>query len=181
MRVFPVPDKKGKVINKRIIADMFSTMEDLMREGIRPSDMMILVRWNKEAMDVARYFQENILTDKVGYPKLNTTRLVSRDSFVLKQSKSVLAIINALRYIENQDAVAGHFVKLATEQADVCAKLDSIDKSLPLYEMVQAPGGTAALQPNNGRHCVYQLPAGQCAGIYIGKRLEPTSIFAILG
>lgn len=137
MRVFPVPDKKGKVINKRIIADMFSTMEDLMREGIRPSDMMILVRWNKEAMDVARYFQENILTDKAGYPKLNTTRLVSRDSFVLKQSKSVLAIINALRYIENQDAVAGHFVKLATAQADVCAKLDSIDKSLPLYEMVQ--------------------------------------------
>ncbi len=141
MRVFPTPYKKEKAIYKRIMADMFRTMEELIRKGIRPSDMLILVRKNKEAMRVARYFQENILTDKAGYPKLNETRLVSRDSFVLKQSKSVLVIINALRYIENKDAVAGHFVKLATGQEDVCAKLNAIDKSLPLYEMAQTVVG----------------------------------------
>ena len=141
MRVFPTPYQKEKAIYKCIMADMFCTMEELIGKGIRPADMLILVRKNKEAMRVARYFQENILTDKVGYPNLNKTRLVSRDSFVLKQSKSVLTIINALRYIENKDAVAGHFVKLATGQADVCDKLNAIDKSLPLYEMAQTVVG----------------------------------------
>ena len=141
MRVFPTPYKKEKAIYKCIMADMFRTMEELISKGIRPADMLILVRKNKEAMRVARYFQENILTDKDGYPNLNKTRLVSRDSFVLKQSKSVLTIINALRYIENKDAVAGHFVKLATAQADVCDKLNAIDKSLPLYEMAQTVVG----------------------------------------
>ena len=141
MRVFPTPYQKEKAIYKCIMADMFCTMEELIGKGIRPADMLILVRKNKEAMRVARYFQENILTDKVGYPNLNKTRLVSRDSFVLKQSKSVLTIINALRYIENKDAVAGHFVKLATGQADVCDKLNAIDKSLPLYKMAQTVVG----------------------------------------
>lgn len=141
MRVFPTPYKKEKAIYKCIMADMFRTMEELISKGIRPADMLILVRKNKEAMRVARYFQENILTDKDGYPNLNKTRLVSRDSFVLKQSKSVLTIINALRYIENKDAVAGHFVKLATGQEDVCTQLNAIDKSLPLYEMAQTVVG----------------------------------------
>ncbi len=141
MRVFPMPRQKGKVIAQRIIADMFSTMEELISKGIRPSDIMILIRKNKEAMAVARYFQDNILNYADDYPNLNKTRLVSRDSFVLKQSKSVLSVINALRYIESKDPVAGRFVELATAQTGVCSRLNAIDKSLPLYEMVQTVVG----------------------------------------
>ncbi len=137
LRVYPVPTKKEKIIKKLIIADMFRTMEELIRTGIRPADIMILVRRNNEAMDIARYFQENILTDEATYPQLNTTRLISRDSFVLKQSQSVCAIINALRYIDSQSLVAGHYIKLVSKEPNICTKLDEIDKSLPLYEMVQ--------------------------------------------
>ncbi len=137
LRVYPVPTKKEKIIKKLIIADMFRTMEKLIGNGIRPADIMILVRNNNEAMDIARYFQENILTDKATYPQLNTTRLISRDSFVLKQSQSVCAIINALRYIDSQSLVAGHYIKMVSKEPNICTKLDEIDKSLPLYEMVQ--------------------------------------------
>ncbi len=137
LRVYPVPTKKEKIIKKLIIADMFRTMEELLVKGIRPADIMILIRKNKEAMDIARYFQENILTDEATYPQLNTTRLISRDSFVLKQSQSVCAIINALRYIDSQSLVAGHYIKLVSKEPNICTKLDEIDKSLPLYEMVQ--------------------------------------------
>ncbi len=130
LSVCPGADKDTK---KAILANMFNTMEEIMGEGIVPSDIMILVRKNDEAMDVARYFQEH----KGDYQLLNKTRLVSRDSFVLKQSKSVLTIINALCYIESKDPVAGNFVERATEQEDICKALNPIDRSLPLYEMVQ--------------------------------------------
>ena len=130
LSVCPGADKDTK---KAILANMFNTMEEIMGKGIVPSDIMILVRKNDEAMDVARYFQEH----KGDYQLLNKTRLVSRDSFVLKQSKSVLAIINALCYIESKDPVAGNFVERATEQEDICKALKPIDSSLPLYEMVQ--------------------------------------------
>lgn len=130
LSVCPGADKDTK---KAILANMFNTMEEIMGKGIVPSDIMILVRKNDEAMDVARYFQEH----KGDYQLLNKTRLVSRDSFVLKQSKSVLSIINALRYIASKDPVAGNFVERATEQENICKALKPIDSSLPLYEMVQ--------------------------------------------
>ena len=120
---------RGDRVQRDILADMFATIEQLLREGERPSDIMILVRTNKQAEKVVQYYHS--------LPWHGDVRLVSNDSFRLEQSQSVLLIVNGLRAVD--DPVAKRFVELNARQADGdrFAQLQATCM-LPLYEQVQA-------------------------------------------
>lgn len=146
MRIFPTHNRtqKPKTLSEQelnktrvqndVLRDMFDTMEDLLKQGEHPSDMMILVRINKEAQSVIKFFDT---LSKEKYPFLCGTRIVSGDSFRLDQSPSVRLAIKALAYIESGDEVAAKYIELATGNRDKLALLDAINRQSSLYETLQ--------------------------------------------
>lgn len=123
-----------KRVQQDILDSIFLTIEDLLAQGERPSDIMILVRRNREARQVVQAFYS---LDRETLPRLVTTQLVSADSFKLNQSASVMVVVNALRYIDTGDTVAREYITLALGRNDWQSALDALDRQLPLYEMCQ--------------------------------------------
>lgn len=145
LRVYP---KKGQAkkdqalasvnVREKIIQDMFATIDELVGRGEPLSNIMILVRSNREARKVVDYFQ-TIAGQAEQYPHLQGARLVSNDSFHLDQSPSVVLAVKALEYIETGDAVALEYIRLVKKQEreDIEETLGRLDRQLPLYEMLQ--------------------------------------------
>lgn len=124
----------SKRVQQDILDSIFLTIEDLLAQGERPSDIMILVRRNREARQVVQAFYS---LDRETLPRLAATQLVSADSFKLNQSASVMVVVNALRYIDTGDTVAREYITLALGRNDWQSALDALDRQLPLYEMCQ--------------------------------------------
>ncbi len=124
----------AKRVQQDILDSIFQTIEDLLAQGERPSDIMILVRRNREARQVVQAFYS---LDHELLPHLAATQLVSADSFKLNQSASVMVVVNALRYIDTGDTVAREYITLALGRSDWQPALDALDRQLPLYEMCQ--------------------------------------------
>ena len=114
---------------------MFATIESLLQQREKPSDILILVRTNAEALDIVKYFTH--LKDTQPESALSKVSMVSSDSFQLDRSSSVLLAISALRYIDTGDQVSGKYIELLTRDTNATERLQQIDRQLPLYEMLQ--------------------------------------------
>lgn len=125
----------GQRVQNDILADMFITIEGLLQQGERASDILILVRTNAEALDIVKYFTQ--LKDTQPDLALSRVSMVSSDSFQLDRSTSVLLAISALRYIDTGDPVSGKYIELLTKDSTSTNLLQQIDRQLPLYEMLQ--------------------------------------------
>ena len=117
-----------------MIADMFDTMEELLQQGAQPSDFMVLVRYNSEAIVIVEQFAQ---LDKEQYPLLTATRFVSSDSFLLETSQVVKTVIAALRFIGIGDEVAAQYVTLTTQRPEMVDRIRrTMHPKTPLYEAV---------------------------------------------
>ena len=117
-----------------MITDMFDTMEQLLGQGAQPSDFMVLVRYNSEAIGIVEQFAQ---LDKEQYPLLTSTRFVSSDSFLLDTSQTVKTIIAALRFIGLGDEVAAQYVTLTTGRPEMVEAIRrTMHPKTPLYEAV---------------------------------------------
>ena len=117
-----------KNVKEQAVEHMFNTIDDLINDGMQPADILILVRKNKEAMLIADKFAQIKLTQ----PNI---RLINSDSFRLDSSPSVLAVINALKYIHHRDDIAKEYLLMQGYSLDL---INNLRKDLPLNELAEA-------------------------------------------
>ena len=123
-----------KGTKEELAQDMFDRMEELLAQGVRPSDMMVLVREKKEAALICDLKQE---ADASVYPRLSQAHIVSADSFTLEASQAVGTIIAGLRCVAQADDVAAKYVEMTTGKADVIGQIrERVTAATPLYEAV---------------------------------------------
>ncbi len=113
-------------------ADICGTIEQLLGQGERPQDILVLARFNNEIQQWVNFCREQ--GDK--YPLLNRTPMVSRDSFRLESCTIVLLLIEALRYMHTGSQAAAEFIRLHRGN-DVIESIGLIDKFEPLYACAQ--------------------------------------------
>lgn len=112
--------------------DVCATIEQMLDAGERPQDILVLARMNSEVQQWVSYCREQ----GAAFPILNSTQMVSRDSFKLESSTSVLVLIEALRYIHTGSAAAAAYLRL--QKGDECiGRLAAIDRHAPLYDQLQ--------------------------------------------
>lgn len=127
-RAFP------KGTKEELAFDMFDTMEDLLRRGMSPADMMILVRTKDEAALITD-LKTQLAPDT--YPLLSAARIVSADSFLLDASEAVKTIIAGLQVVVRDDAVAEKYIEMTTRRPEAAALIHQrITPKTPLYEAV---------------------------------------------
>ena len=135
--------KKGGYVRFRAIpngekedltADMFDEMEQLLRQGASPSDMMVLVREKKDAAFITDL---HAMLDAEQYPLLNKAHIVSADSFLLEASSGVNTVIAALRYVVRDDDVAAKYIEMVTGDTDAPQRAkQAVTPKTPLYEAI---------------------------------------------
>ncbi|MCQ2347787.1 MAG: UvrD-helicase domain-containing protein [Paludibacteraceae bacterium] len=114
LRFYPQSaDKKQSDLRKQVrtdmLTDMFDKMEYLLHQGLKAKDMLILIRNNAELEELLAVL--DALQADGAHPYLQQVELVSNDSFKLEYSRSVLTIMQALRYIWLHDAIAGYYLQ----------------------------------------------------------------------
>ena len=116
------------------LLEMFQTIEQHLADGINPSEVMILIRYGKEAQVIIDSLRTLSPDD---FPRLKACRIVSCDSFELQSSPSVRILISSLQYCLTKDALAGEYIRsrLTDEQF---ASLDSVDLTMPLQQILNA-------------------------------------------
>ena len=111
---------------------MFDEIESLLQKGSIPSDIMILVRYKSEAVEITDL---KGLLDADRYPMLSATSIVSSDSFQLDASTDVQLIVAALRYRVHRDVVAKRFIEQIVDSPEVIERVENIvTEKTPLYE-----------------------------------------------
>ena len=111
-----LPNAKKEDLAQR----MFEQIEDLLAQGTKPSDIMILVREKKDAA---------LITSLTSLP------IVSADSFVLEASEAVRLIIAGLRVLANDDEVAAKYIEMITGSPDFIEQIHArITSKTPLFE-----------------------------------------------
>ena len=136
-------DKKGGYVRFKafpngtkdeLATDMFDAMEQLLSKGVKPEEMMVLVREKKEAAFITDL---KSMLDETQYPHLTSANIVSADSFLLEASEDVQTIIAGLKVALKDDVEAEKFVELATGKADSIGQIRArISARTPLYEAV---------------------------------------------
>ena len=116
------------------LTEMFSLMESLLEAGDKASNMMILIRYNREAEDVVAAFRA---LDAADFKKLKECRIVSCDSFHLESSVSVMTVINSLRYLVRGDAVAKVYLENVLDSTQTAA-LEAQNTGMPLVELINS-------------------------------------------
>lgn len=109
------------------IQRMFQDIVELLARGVNMSDILILVRYNKEAHEIIEQYV------KGGFEEQGI-RLCSNDSFVLESSWSVQTVINALKVIANDDMMSAMFLTMHNLYVE---DLNKELLRLPLCEMVE--------------------------------------------
>ena len=90
VRVELLPEERGEFIEAAKVRTL-DYIQSLITQGVNPSEIAILVRFNHEASDIAQYFAENA-------PELS---IVSEQAFTLEASPLVTMIISMLRLLRN--------------------------------------------------------------------------------
>lgn len=130
--------KKGKNADEGLLKeprqtalwdDVCTTIEDLLRAGERPQDILVLGRYNHETQDWSTYCRQQ----GARFPLLNSTPMVSRDSFKLESCLTVLLLKAALQHMHTGSRLACEFLKLHLDN-DVIQRIKNIDKAAPLYD-----------------------------------------------
>lgn len=112
--------------------DVCLTIEQLLAAGEQPQDILVLARQNNEIQEWASWCREQ----GERFPLLSRTPMVSRDSFRLESSTTVLLLIDALRYIHLGSEPAAAFLRLHRGN-DIIERIEAIDRSAPLYDQLQ--------------------------------------------
>jgi len=123
---------KGTPAAEGHLMEMFRLMEKYLAAGDRASDMMVMIRYNREAEEVVSAFRS---LDDGEYGRLKRCRLVSCDSFHLESSVSVMTVINALRYRVFGDAVAKMYINGVLDYSQV-EVVERVRTDMPLVELV---------------------------------------------
>jgi ATP-dependent helicase/nuclease subunit A len=89
------------VYQQLVMGQLLEKVEELQRAGIRPSDITILVRVNKNIPAIGEYFAQHKSSDKHD-PNL-CYDIVSDDAFLLASSKAIQILINALRLLNDPE------------------------------------------------------------------------------
>lgn len=142
-RFYPYYDKRAiaKIGNSQLMKepqqqalwnDVCDTIEQLLAAGEQPQDILVLGRFNSEIQDWVTYCRDQGAL----FPLLNSTQMVSRDSFKLESCTTVLLMIEALRYLHTGSEAAVAYLRLYREN-DVVERIGLIDKSTPLYDQIQ--------------------------------------------
>ena len=114
---------------KALWDDVCATIEELLQSGERPQDILVLGRYNQETRDWSAYCREQ----GARFPLLNSTPIVSRDSFKLDSCLTVRMLVEALRYLHIGSRTAWEFMRLHLDE-DIIERLNTIDKAAPLYD-----------------------------------------------
>lgn len=112
--------------------DICATIEQLLQSGERPQEILVLGRYNGEIQQWVTYCRG----EGARFPLLNSTQMVSRDSFRLESCTSVLLLIEALRYIHTGSEPAAAYLRLHRGN-EVMDSINAIDKLTPLYDQLQ--------------------------------------------
>lgn len=112
--------------------DVCLTAEQLLAAGVPPQDILILGRFNHEIQEWVTYCREQ----GERYPVLNSTQMISRDSFQLDSCTTVQLLIEALRYIYTGSPASGEILRLHRGN-DILERIDTIEKTTPLYDQLQ--------------------------------------------
>ena len=119
-----------------ILSDMFRTMNKLLKQGEKASSMLILIRNRKEIEEILDAFEH--LPEGEELDALKKTHIVSNDCFCLEYSQSVNLIIQALRYLHNNDAIAEEYL-LQRRPDKTPEDLNPLrEKNLPLNDLAEA-------------------------------------------
>jgi ATP-dependent helicase/nuclease subunit A len=100
-----------------VLERLVQQVEDLQRKGIRPDQIAILIRVNKEIPMIGKYFADHKASDKHD-PSL-CYDIVSDDAFLLESSKAVQIIIDALRLLNDPANLISQTLLKLDYQTDV--------------------------------------------------------------
>lgn len=125
-------DRVKETMLQALWDDVCATIEQLLQAGEQAHDILVLARFNNEIQQWVTYCREQ----GNRFPLLNRTQMVSRDSFKLESCASTLLMIEALRYIHTGSQAAAEFIRIHREN-QIIERIESIDKSAPLYDQLQ--------------------------------------------
>ena len=116
--------------------DMFEEIESLLSRGMKPSDIMILVRSGKNAFPLITRMHADL--DTVSFPNLSKVPIVSENSFLMSASSAVNTVIAALQVVQDpHNDVAANYLLRNTENPDVIEQIrERVTLKTPLYEAV---------------------------------------------
>ena len=118
-----------------LAAEMFDQMEQLLQKGVKPADMMVLVR---EKKDAALITDLHAALSKDDFPLLSQAAIVSADSFLLEASVAVKTVIAGLKVVVKKDSVAAKYISMTTQKSDFIEQIKArhLSSRTPLYEAV---------------------------------------------
>jgi len=131
-------DDEG-LVNVRLLPDddyeqqtldcLTQQVEELLRQGVQPLDMAILVRTNSYIPLIARHFME----------QLPEVKVVSDEAFRLDASTAVVTIVTALRLLlhPDDDIAKAYLNKAIGTDADRLTTEAAALLQLPLYELTE--------------------------------------------
>ena len=135
-RAYPYAKDSGAhaQVRNAIVKDMFIRMEDLLRQGVLPKDILILIRQGSDAAPITTLFRQ-LRQDSSAFPCLSRCDIVSADSFTLDSSRSVCVAIAGLKYILRRDSIAQAYISYCRPNTDFEA-LKAVKQNIPLTEML---------------------------------------------
>ncbi len=94
-------DKEAKDWKEQVKTELPSLVDNLLDRGYNPGDICILVRNNKDGMDIVTslLLQKSVRTD----PENDQYEVLSNESLYLESSSAVSLIVSALRYLHSPD------------------------------------------------------------------------------
>ena len=130
------PEERKEETKTKMAMEMFRTMEQLLRDKMQPSDLLILVRSGKTDFPLLTRLHSSL--NPTDFPNLTKTPIVSERSFLLEASTAVNVIIAALRLVQDKkDDVAAKQVRMYAEKPDIIEQIhERVTKQTPLYEAV---------------------------------------------
>ena len=115
--------------------EMFRTMEELLRKGMQPDNMLVLLRQGKGMFE--RLTKAHAALDPNEFPLLSSTPIVSERSFLLDASDAVMTVIAALKMIVNDDRIAEEQVLTFADDPDIIGRIRKrVTTKTPLYEAI---------------------------------------------
>lgn len=119
---------KSAKVKEDLVDQMFKDICNLLDNDAKQSDILILIRKNREITDIINGYQRSSIKER-------GIKICSNDSFVLQSSQSVLTIINCLKVLHNKDSIAKQ--QLQIKNIDT-APLSNCDPTMPLYELTES-------------------------------------------
>lgn len=134
-RTFEKGDRKTAELQEEMVMEMFRTMEELLKQQMAPSDMMILLR-SKTPIPLITNIHAGL--DPNEFPQLTKVPIVSESSFLLGSATDVTVVIAALKLIlDKTDAVAENQIRRFIDKPDIIEQIhERVSVRTPLYEAV---------------------------------------------